>query len=314
VRVAAARLRSRPAWTLAELVSRLRQERSRLDELDPHDDEGGGVTAALDLSYQHVDPVGRRAYRMLGLHSGPDPDAAAVAAMLGVDEVEAGATLEALLDIHLLEERPAGRYRLHDLTRSHAARSAALDEPEPARRAALGRVLDHYGAWATAAMDVAHPYTRSRRPPAVYDVPAEFPTVASAVAWLDAELPNILATLQAAVREDEGGHAIAMSAILHRHLIERGLLDEAIGLHRLALATATERDDRPRPQARCFKSGRSSGASGTTPLRCGSSSEPSRSPRPMAWCSSRSTRAPRCCSRPGSGAGSRRPRKAWSGC
>jgi hypothetical protein len=53
IRIAAARLRSHPTWTLSHLVERLRDRRYRLAEL-----EAGqrSVSAALDLSYQRLSP------------------------------------------------------------------------------------------------------------------------------------------------------------------------------------------------------------------------------------------------------------------
>jgi hypothetical protein len=43
------------------------------------------------------------------------------------------------------------RYRLHDLVRSFAREVVLAEEPEPATRAALGRLLDHYLGVAAAA-------------------------------------------------------------------------------------------------------------------------------------------------------------------
>ncbi len=79
IRIAAARLRSHPAWSLPHLVQRLQDRQHRLSEL-----EAGqrSVTATLDLSYQHLSPDLQRTYRLLGLHPGPDIDMYATAALL----------------------------------------------------------------------------------------------------------------------------------------------------------------------------------------------------------------------------------------
>jgi hypothetical protein len=59
IRIAAARLRARPAWAVAHLIERLRDHRQRLGEL-----EAGlrSVTAALDLSYRQLGQRERRAF------------------------------------------------------------------------------------------------------------------------------------------------------------------------------------------------------------------------------------------------------------
>jgi tetratricopeptide (TPR) repeat protein len=139
LRIAAARLRSHPAWDLTHLVQRLRDRRHRLVEL-----QAGprSVTAALDLSYQDLRPEQRCTYRMLGLHPGADIEPYAAAALLDISLLEAGRRLEHLLEAHLLQEPVPGRYRFHDLTRAHAAHTASLDEPD--RQRAVDRLLDYY--------------------------------------------------------------------------------------------------------------------------------------------------------------------------
>ncbi|WP_239134580.1 AfsR/SARP family transcriptional regulator, partial [Rugosimonospora africana] len=139
IRIAAARLRSHPTWDLEHLVQRLRDQQHRLVEL-----EAGrrSVTAALDLSYQDLGADLQRAYRLVGLHPGPDIEAYAAAALLDGTLREAGRVLEQLLEAHLLQEPVPGRYRFHDLTRAHAAYTATRDETEHSERMALDRLLD----------------------------------------------------------------------------------------------------------------------------------------------------------------------------
>jgi transcriptional regulator with XRE-family HTH domain len=141
VRVAAARLRSRPSWTVTHLIERLRVRRHVLAELEAGD---RSVTAALDLSYQQLPADQQRAYRLLGLHPGAHLTVPAAAALLGTDRLTAERLIDGLLDSHLLQEPALGRHRFHDLVRSHSRARAELDEPEPARRDALTRLFDHY--------------------------------------------------------------------------------------------------------------------------------------------------------------------------
>jgi DNA-binding SARP family transcriptional activator/tetratricopeptide (TPR) repeat protein len=232
---AAARLRSHPAWDLADLVRRLRDRHHRLVELEVG---RRSVTAALDLSYQDLSTDLRRTYRLLGLHPGPDIDPYVAAALLDRTEREAGRMLEQLVEAQLLSESGPARYRFHDLTRAHAARTA-VEETEDGGRTALGRLLDHYRDTASVAMDAAYPYERERRPrvpPARTPGPA-LPNPAAALDWLDSELPNLLAAASFAA-EHRPEHLLHLSTMLHRYLRHRGRYRDAETLHQQALAAA----------------------------------------------------------------------------
>jgi tetratricopeptide (TPR) repeat protein/transcriptional regulator with XRE-family HTH domain len=237
IRIAAARLRSHPTWDVAYLVRRLRDQQRRLVELAAGQ---RSVTAALDLSYQHLSADQQRAYRRLGLHPGPDIDAYAAAALLDVALVEAGRVLERLLEAHLLQELVPGRYRFHDLTRAHAANTASLDEADEGGQAALDCLLDYYRHTAAMAMDAAYPYERERRPQVP---PARIPSPplsdpAVALSWLDSELPNLLAAASYATEHDRPAHLLHLSTILYQHLGTCGPYHDAVTLHQQALTTA----------------------------------------------------------------------------
>jgi DNA-binding SARP family transcriptional activator len=139
IRLAAARLRARPSWTVRYLAERLRGLGWPLAELEADD---RGVAAAIAPSYHHLDPPARRMFRLLGLHPGPDFDAPAAAALAAVAVPEAERLLENLVDDHLLRQLAAGRYRFHALMRRHAHTAALAEEPESERRAALRRVVE----------------------------------------------------------------------------------------------------------------------------------------------------------------------------
>jgi tetratricopeptide (TPR) repeat protein/DNA-binding SARP family transcriptional activator len=231
IRIAAARLRSHPSWQLSHLVERLRDQRHRLGEL-----EAGqrSVTAALDLSYHHLDADQQRAYRLLGRHPGPEFDRYAAAALLGSTVLPAGRVLDQLLEANLLHEPTPGRYRFHDLTRAHAAPIA-----EPSQDAALDRLLDYYRHTAAVAMHAAYPYEREDRSqvPRARTASPDLPGPA-ALGWLDTELPNLLAAARYASEHGRPAHVLHLSAILHGHLRSRGRYHDAESLHQQALATA----------------------------------------------------------------------------
>jgi len=232
IRIAAARLRTHPSWTLSQVVALLRDQRHRLGEL-----EAGqrSVTAALDLSYQQLSPEQQRAYRLLGLHPGAEFDRYATAALLDVALPHASRLLDQLHDAHLLLEPTASRYRFHDLTRAHAARTA-----EPSGAGPLDRLLDYYRYATSCAMDAAYPYEREHRPqvPATGNPTPDLTDRTAALGWLDSELPNLLAAARSAAEHGKTEHLLHLATTLYRHLDTRGRHYEAETLHHRALAAA----------------------------------------------------------------------------
>jgi DNA-binding SARP family transcriptional activator len=141
--IAAARTSSRPGLTLAALTAGLRDARSRLDELDAGH-ATANVRAVFSWSYKQLDPPAARLFRLLGLHPGPDISAAAAASMAGLPLDEGRRGLVELTRAHLLAEHVPGRFSCHDLLRAYAAELTQSTDSEAERRAATGRMLDHY--------------------------------------------------------------------------------------------------------------------------------------------------------------------------
>jgi DNA-binding SARP family transcriptional activator/tetratricopeptide (TPR) repeat protein len=240
LRIAGARLRARPGWTTTHLAERLRDRRQRLRELDPGQ---RGVTAAIDLSYQHLTAGQQRLYRLLGLHPGADLDIHAAAALAGSDLSQAEQVLDELVDAHLLAEPTPRRYRFHDLLRAHAAQIAT---GEPERRAALTRLLDLYTHAATIAASTLYPRETDHRPdPPRPSTPApELGSQERASAWLDTELINLLGAATHAATHDWPANAVRLSSALHRHLRTRAHYAHAQALHTLAHTAARTIGDR----------------------------------------------------------------------
>jgi tetratricopeptide (TPR) repeat protein len=237
VRIAAARLRGRPAWSVENLVNKLQDQQQLLVELEAG---SRSVAAALESSYRDLDPAVRRGYRLLGLHPGAELDSYAVAALLDAGVSDADRLIDQLIDAHLLQEPTPGRFAFHDLVRAHSRATSNRDESEPDRRAALTRLLDYHCHTASAAMDVAYPHGRNRRP----DVPPAHtptPTFAGAVhagAWLGGELPNLVAAAQQAAEHGRPAHASHLGTTLQRYLYDHGHAAEALTLHQHALTAA----------------------------------------------------------------------------
>ncbi|MEV4255955.1 NB-ARC domain-containing protein, partial [Spirillospora sp. NPDC049652] len=145
VRVASARLASRPHWPLSRLTARLADEHRRLDELAFGDLE---VRASVAVGHDGLDEAQRRAFRLLGLVQVPEFGAWVLGPLLGVPVGEAEDLVEALIDAQLLEVARSGRggrlrLRFHDLVLLYA-RECLAEEPPQLQRAALARVSD---AW-----------------------------------------------------------------------------------------------------------------------------------------------------------------------
>jgi hypothetical protein len=125
IRIAGARLVTRPGWTVADLTARLHAERDRLDELSVGD---LAVRAAFELSYRCLDVDSRRVFRQLPQLPGAYFSAAAVEARSGAGRA-AQRALQRLVDMSLVEAAPAGAYyRLHDLLRLFAVECAQVDD------------------------------------------------------------------------------------------------------------------------------------------------------------------------------------------
>ncbi|WP_307871632.1 helix-turn-helix domain-containing protein [Micromonospora sp. U21] len=215
LRMAGARLRHRPGWTVAVLAERLR-------------DTGNRFGSVFGMSLQQLDAVQRRMFRLLGVLPGADFDAAVAGALADMPSGRVGAVLEELVDAHLIQELAPGRYRMHDLIRLYAADIAADEEPQA--DAALRRVLRHYLAQA-----VAH----DRTLPSPYRKEPSPGDPAKAMAWFDLEYVNLVACFDAAVRlgmdEVVADLPQAMRVWFFRH---RGTDDQARLLEAAAAAAA----------------------------------------------------------------------------
>ncbi|GAA2015330.1 hypothetical protein GCM10009839_08230 [Catenulispora yoronensis] len=235
LRIAAALIRHRPAWTLAHLADKLRS--GPLD-LGPFTDGERDLSAVFDLSYQTLADDQRDLLRRLGLVPGPDTDAYAIAALLDVHPSRAEQLLQDLVDHHLLTEPAAGRYRMHDLVRAYAhGRARALD-PEPERALALGRLLHYY---AHTAQTVSQAITRFPRPEPGGPAPAHVPDLRdpdTARAWLRAEQPNLDAAFTYAHTHGLDDDTVALAAGLADVLHTDGFWTRALDVHHIAAQTA----------------------------------------------------------------------------
>ncbi|MFD9960663.1 BTAD domain-containing putative transcriptional regulator [Amycolatopsis sp. NPDC058986] len=242
LRIAAARLRHRPSWTVEHLASRLRDQRHRLTELRT---DNRSVATAFTLSYAQLKPDHQGFFRALGLTPGTDIDPTAAGALTEQRPMASEDILEDLVDAHLLEQPGPGRYRFHDLLRTYAARLAADTDGETDRRAALTRLFDHYLLTAATAMDVVAPTERAHRPrlkPPVSQDNHLF-TYDRALSWLKAERANLLSVAGHAAVHGWPSHTFHLSATLWRFFHIIGNHNDALILHTQGLAAARRAND-----------------------------------------------------------------------
>ncbi|MEV7802166.1 BTAD domain-containing putative transcriptional regulator [Microbispora sp. NPDC088329] len=243
VRIVAARLASRPSWTVASLVPRLADERRRLDEMKIGN---LAVSATFALGYGQLDARQARAFRLLSLPAGSGISVFAAAAVLGLTPAEAEDVIESLVDASLLEAPAPGRYRFHDLLKLFARRQAEDAEEPGARVLALRRLLGFYLASAGAAHRLA--YEGSAIAGNLTDLGVlghSFASADEAVSWLSAEAEDMFgAVARTAADQDVSGEDLLAAADLllaMEPLLESGTNQRDFEQRTSALLTATRR-------------------------------------------------------------------------
>ncbi|MDH6143830.1 DNA-binding SARP family transcriptional activator [Kitasatospora sp. GP30] len=200
LRIAASRLAARPNWTIADLVTELSDERTRLLTLDTHG--AVSIRTALWLTYRHLSLPAGQLLTLLAAHPGSEVDAYAGAALLGTDLPTARGALGELAAYHLLSESTPGRYSRHDLIRLFGMELFA-DQPEQVRRRSTERLLDYYQEAVRQCGDHVDPgqdaYGPRAHPPRAVPQPAD---ARAALTWFIAEEPTIRALVAAAAEQD----------------------------------------------------------------------------------------------------------------
>ncbi|MBO3737404.1 ATP-binding protein [Actinoplanes flavus] len=228
IRVAAARLRHRPAWTLDTLVERLRE-----GEL--------AVPDVFEMSLRQLDPAQRRMFGLLGLVPGEDIDAYGAAALAGIPPANARWLLEDLVDVHLVQEPAPGRYRMHDLLRQVARAETTVAGTVPA----IARLADYYLSGMLAVKELVEvfvplPVTVSQPPPA-RPLLGDYET---AVDWMDTEWANLTAVFSLAVELSIDAAAVGLGQLaLISHARRGGVAQLHRGLE-ASLAAAERLGDR----------------------------------------------------------------------
>jgi DNA-binding SARP family transcriptional activator len=145
IRIAGARLASRPHWRVDVLVARLRNSVRRLDELSYR---GLVLRSNIGLSYRALSGPAQLLFHRFALITTPDFPGWTAAALLDTDPYDAFEVVESLVEAQLLDtvQYPGERlrYRFHDLIRVYATERLHTTESEVERTTTVERLL---GAW-----------------------------------------------------------------------------------------------------------------------------------------------------------------------
>lgn len=185
LRVVGNRIASRPAWTVDDLLGRMRTSEDRLRLLVAGD---LAVETAISLSYDELDPRTAALFRWISLIDGRTFGAhLAAAAVRSADLAEVESRLDDLTDLGMLEARGGDRYRLHDLMRlfgrSKLRMTVGPDE--------IARRRDHVRSWLLGSLERAGAwYEPMREPTALGRTGRGFVSAEAAAAWIRAEVEH----------------------------------------------------------------------------------------------------------------------------
>ncbi|UXY33124.1 helix-turn-helix domain-containing protein [Streptomyces sp. HUAS TT20] len=156
-----------------------------LDLLSAGNDEGASIRAAFEQSFRTLDNEFAHAFRLLGRHAATGVSLAAAAVLLDTDEATAWRRLDALYQLHLVEQPSQGRYRVHCLLRAYAAELATADQQQC--DAGSRRLLEWYGRTAQEALRTLLSVERDE----ALARSGNFPTLEHAWQWCQAEELNL---------------------------------------------------------------------------------------------------------------------------
>jgi DNA-binding SARP family transcriptional activator len=239
LRIAGARLSSRPDWTVSGFRDRLARQRERLDLLTAGDLD---VRAGIALSYRSLPAEFRCAVRRLGLLEARSVPGWVVGALAGAPTAD-DRHADFLVERHLLEavgvdRAGQSRYRLHDLVHDFAYERAAAEDTPGDRDAALGRVLR---TWCVLAAEAAGRLGHGAALDPVTPAGDPLPAVVSVVRrrpldWFAAERLSLISAIHLAGRLDRPRVAGDLALQLDGYLVIRYDEAERVAVLRAAIA------------------------------------------------------------------------------
>ena len=234
IQLTAALFRRHDTWPLDHLVG-------LLEETGPWDTDG---TAAVRVSYQHLDEPRRAMFRLLGHLPGPDVDVTAAAALADRDVTEARLLLDDLHEVSLLEEVTPERYHMLDPLKEFAAAEGPGEH-------AVVRLLDFYLVTLANAVDTGYPFDRTQLPASDRTCPVapEFAAKADALRWIAAERDNVVAAIRHAAGNDLPGHTWRLTVLMWRYFNTTSQLEDWLEILRIAWRIVSADEDNEYGQA-----------------------------------------------------------------
>jgi tetratricopeptide (TPR) repeat protein len=202
-------------------------------------DETVAVRSTFALSYGALKPEAQWVFRLMGIAPGLDISAEAMTAMSGLPK--ARMLMDHLATTHLVDQPSYGRFSFHDLLRDYARETAMASDSAKDRQAALDRLFLYYRRTAVAAVESLYPGTIRLVNPADLPDPVTFDQPAKALAWLNTERQNLVATVEYAARNGFWRVAWELADTARYYLIKKSLRVEWRIIATAAL-TAAEAD------------------------------------------------------------------------
>ncbi|MBP2326834.1 DNA-binding SARP family transcriptional activator/tetratricopeptide (TPR) repeat protein [Kibdelosporangium banguiense] len=236
VSIVAGHAATRPHLPLASIAAELRDlGLGALNGTEPT----ASLPTVLSWSRNALDPHQAQLFALLGIAPGADISLLAAASLIGLPPTETRTVLRGLEQASLITQDARGRYCMHDLIRAYAA-SIAHDQPDDTRLAALRRVLDFYTCTAQTADQILFPHQvpihLDPAAPGTHLQPLS--GTPAAMAWLDTELPNLLATQHIAIACNWHRTVWQLAWTLMTFHNRRGHLHDRLAVWQAALAAA----------------------------------------------------------------------------
>ncbi|MGW0540745.1 tetratricopeptide repeat protein, partial [Streptomyces griseoincarnatus] len=237
LQIVAAQLIQDPGQPLTERAERLSSGEGRLDSIN---DGERDLRTVFDQTLDSLLPQQQDLFRMLSLNAGPDISTAAAAALIHQTETVTDAQLSQLAATHLIERGLVrGRWQMHDLLRDYAHEKAQVhcQDSRTARRKydqASHRLANYY-VRITEKADTHISTSSHLKPSPVFSGREE------ALAWLDAERANLVATAHA---QAPSKNTARLSFALYDYLEWRHRTQDVLAICALALDACRALDDK----------------------------------------------------------------------
>jgi tetratricopeptide (TPR) repeat protein/DNA-binding winged helix-turn-helix (wHTH) protein len=226
--IVAERAASRTGSRLQTIVEQVRDPATLLTISDDGDGEEMNLYLAFSWSYQCLEPAAQEAFRVFGLHPGPEAGVEVLASAAGVSVAAGRRALDLLVAAHLVQQPGDGdRYRIHDLFH-HFAR--AMNTPGAPVDGQRRRMVSYYLHTAHNAHRSVHPQGLGPKMPPVEPRcrPDRFTDPLAAMRWCLRERANLTAMVSYAA--EHGLHELAwrLPHVTGRILNRFGYFDDVI--------------------------------------------------------------------------------------